>query len=122
MDNNEARFDEVFGAFQADSVDYDREPLAKIEQISADYAQPCRDCGDLPAFHIANFKDKAAHPNNVYICCSHCSHCDGKWYPDKETALKAWNEENMGSKPRDRSKKDHYDFVNEVMKDFHIPG
>ena len=113
-------FDTLFGTFHAESIKQDEEPIFKIVTVGEDYAQRCHNCGEQPAFHIANFKDKEKHPDNVYICCSHCSNCDGNWYPDRESALAEWNRRNLGSKPRDKSKKDIYDFVAEIMKDFKI--
>lgn len=114
-------FDTLFGAFHAESVEQDKEPMFKIAVIGEEYAQPCRCCGEQPSIHIANFKNKEKYPSNIYICCSHCSSCDGKWYPDRETALAEWNRRNLGSGTRDRSKEDMFDFVNNIMKNFKIP-
>jgi len=113
-------FNNLFGTFHAASVEQYNEPMFKIVVIGEGYAQPCHCCGDQPALHIANFKDKEKHPSNIYICCSHCSDCDGNWYTDKETALAEWNRRNFGSKPRDKSKDDMYDFINKIMDDFKI--
>ena len=113
-------FSTLFGTFHAASVEQDNEPMFKIVGIGEEYAQPCHRCGEQPAFHIANFSDKEKYPSNVYICCSHCSACDGKWYPNKETALAEWNRRNFGSKPRDKSKEDMFDFVNRIMKNVKI--
>lgn len=115
-----AGFDAVFGEFRAESVEYDKEPMFDISVIGEEYAQPCRCCGEQPAVHVANFSDKENHPSNVYICCSHCSECDGKWYPDRESALAEWNNRNIGSKPRDKSKEDVYDFIGKIMENFKI--
>lgn len=114
-------FDTLFGMFHSASVEQDKKPMFKIVVIGEEYAQPCRCCGEQPALHIANFKEKENYPSNVYVCCSHCSSCDGNWYPDRETALAEWNNRNFGSKPRDKSKEDMYDFVNKIMKNFKIP-
>lgn len=109
-------FDALFGLFHAASEEQDKEPMFKIVVVGEEYAQPCRCCGEQPSLHIANFKDKEKHPSNVYVCCSHCSSCDGKWYPSRESALEEWNRRNMGSAPRDRTKEDIYDFVKKVME------
>lgn len=113
-------FDSLFGTFHASSVEQDKEPMFKIVVVGEEYAQPCRSCGDQPALHIANFKDKQKYPSSVYICCSHCSECDGKWYADNASALAEWNRRNLGSKPRDKSVKDDYDFIKEIMSDSKI--
>lgn len=113
-------FDSLFGTFHASSLEQDKEPMFKIVPIGEEYAQPCHNCGDQPALHIANFKNKEKYPSSVYICCSHCSECDGKWYADRESALAEWNRRNMGSKPRDKSVKDGYDFIKEIMSDSKI--
>lgn len=109
-------FDDIFGAFQAASAQEDDKPMSKIAVIEEKYAQPCFRCGEQPAVHTVNFKDKNAHPKNVYICCSHCSSCDGEWYMDKETALAAWNERNLGAAPRNRNIEDIYDFTARIME------
>ena len=109
-------FDNLFGTFHASSVEEDKEPIFKLVQITEEYAQPCRCCGAQPTIHVANFSDKEGHPNNIYISCSHCSECDGKWYPDRETALAEWNRLHMGSVPRKPDAKDMYDFVGKIME------
>lgn len=98
-----------------------KKSLFNVTKIGEEYAQPCHVCGAQPSVHVANFTDRSGHPNNVYISCSHCSSCDGKWYASREDALEEWNRVNMGSKPKDPSKEDEYDFVNKIMKNFRIP-
>lgn len=114
-------FDDLVGTYQAPAADVDSQPISRVVVVDAEYAEPCHECGDQPALHIMNFKNKAANPNNVYICCSHCSACDGEFYESREVALAEWNRQNAGSKRRDRSVKDDYDFIKEIMDDMKIP-
>ena len=119
VSGDDLEFDTLFGSFRSPTVE-DEEPMFKIETIGEEYAEPCRECGDQPSVHVANFSDKMKYRDNVYICCSHCSACDGKWYPDKKSAIDEWNRRNAGSAPRDRSKKDGYDFIKEIMDDVKV--
>ena len=111
----------ILGYFQSESKAEEKKPLAKIVEVGDDRAQYCSHCGGLPSLHIANFKDKDAHPDNVYICCSHCGECDGKWYPDEQSALDAWNEANLGSLPRNPKDKDMYDIIKEMVENMKLP-
>ena len=118
-DDENLDFSEIFGAFRAESIEYGKEPVFKIVAVDREHAQPCRCCGEQPALHIADFKDKKRYPDNVYICCSHCSEGDGTWYPDRESALNAWNEQNFGALPRtNRDEEDIFDFTKRIMKNF----
>ena len=117
--NNNIDFDAIFGNFQSD-VEQDNSPMSTMVVASADKARPCKECGRYPRIHIANFKNKTAHPNNVYISCA-CGECDGNWYPDIETALAAWNAANEGAVARPDGKKDEYDFTAEIVRDMRIP-
>ena len=114
-------FDNMFGTFQAESVDDESRPLFKTVLIGEEFAQPCHCCGSQPKLHIADFRNPEEHPGKVYVCCSHCLSCDGKWYASREEALEQWNFLNMGSMPRDPSVKDERDLVDDIMDDFRIP-
>jgi hypothetical protein len=119
--NDVGEFSDIFGNFIPEAIDEDKSPIANVERLTPREAQPCRDCGDQPAVHLVNFKDKAAHPKPWYICCSHCSACDGEWYATREEAVAEWNRLNLGSIPRDMTKEDGQDFIHKVMEDFKIP-
>ena len=120
-------FSEVFGTFRPEADEDGGKPLFEVTPLDERRAQHCAECGGLPSVHVADFKDKAAHPKNVYICCDRCSHCDGEWYGGVEEALEAWNEKNLGSPSRktrlaNGEPDDGLDFVDEMMKDFVIPA
>lgn len=119
--DSEEALNAIIGYYQSESKAEEKKPLAKIVDVGDDKAQYCRYCGGLPSLHIANFKDKDAHPNNVYVCCSHCGECDGKWYPDEQSALEAWNELNLGSLPRNQKERDIYDDAVEAVKNIRLP-
>lgn len=113
-------FDEVFGEFNAESVSQENERISKIVGTDGTIAQPCRICGRYPDLHFVNFKDKKSNPNPVYIDCPGCHCCDGEWYADKESALHAWNERNLGAKPKDPNVKDDFDYWNNLFEDIKI--
>ena len=115
MDNENETFN--FSSTSTES----HKPLFDQETIGEELAQPCHECGDQPVVHIGNFRDVAGHPKRIYICCPHCGNCIDGWFESKDEAIEEWNRLNMGSKPRDKSEKDRYDIIDDVMKDFKIP-
>lgn len=109
-------FDEMFGECESNDRNLTDEPYMKLVYLDERTVVPCKECGRYPRLHVANFINRAAHPNNIYMSCP-CGNCDGNWYPDRESAIEAWNVENAGSQPKDPEKKDMYDHLAYVLED-----
>lgn len=116
-----ARFEEMFGAFMVASEEDNRGPMTTIIQLDGTKTKPCRHCGRYPRLHIANFKDKVKYPDKYFMTDAGCGQCDGKWYHTAEEAIAEWNRLNVNGVPRDPNVEDGHDFIRGIMKNFRIP-
>lgn len=106
----------------------ERQPMLRMVKIEDGCANYCKHCGCLPTLHVANFTSKAdgngpsIHPGMAYMACSHCGDCDGEWYEDRESALKAWNASNEGSPKKREGTEDDDDIFESIFGDCKLPA